>query len=286
MSVSYKELYYKRCVKSGDKMLPTFWKAPHVKREPFGFWGSTDMPVPEDWGVEQVMQTMIGMGLMLELPVGEFIREGMKGELPVEKNEGIDYVKKLFLTNSADEGKHYEGMVKAAKAYPVSEDLLRECESLRDAWLDLPIHPILKAGTLESSIFLAGSLAFARLFGSPDIATMARGISGDERRHVVTNRYAVIDLGIDPWNPGKQTVDLVIDSFNLLLKHFNPTNSEEVLGIEVNRDFFIEAGLSLLSTGEAPILDNLVRTVDYNPAFEIGNAALYDRVIEKELVPV
>lgn len=280
MVVSYKELYLNRCVTSKGKSSPTFWRPPTVKSEPFGFWGSSDLPIPEDWGVERLMQVIIGMGLVLELPVGEFIRSGLKGELPSEQHDGVDYVKKLFLTNSADEARHYKGMINAAQAYPIPEDIMRDCERLKDAWVDLNAHPILKAGSLESGIFLV-NLAILRLFGSADLSTLGRGISMDERRHVITNRNVVKDLGLNPWNPGKELMDLMIDSFNYLFEGFNPKDSEVHLGIEINKDFFIQSGIDLLTTGLAPTLDQLVRTMDYNPPFEAGNASLYDRDVEE-----
>lgn len=282
MSVSYKGLYVDRCVKAGEEVIPTFWRPPLVKKETFGFWGSTDMPVPDSWGMNKLLQVIIGMGLVLELPVGEFVRDGMKGELPEEIHDGVDYVKKLLLTNSADEGRHYTGMLNAAKAYPVSDSIMQECESLRDAWVDLKEHPIMVAGSLESGIFLV-NLAILRLLGSPDLATLGRGISSDERRHVITNRNAVKDLGMNPWEPGKAILDLMVDSFNFMLKDFTPEDSEEILGVELSKDFFIKSGMDLITTGNAFELDSLVRTVDYNPAFEIGNAALYDRDVVKDL---
>lgn len=285
MSVSYKKLYLDRCIKDGEKMLPTFWRPPTIKKEPYGFWGSSDMPVPEEWGVDKLIQIIIGMGLVLELPVGEFIRDGMKGELPIENHDGIDYVKKLLLTNSADEGRHYSGMMIAAEVYPISEDVMIKCTALKDAWVDLPGHPILKAGSLEAGIFLV-NLAILRLVGSPSLATLGRGISSDERRHVITNRHAVNDLGMNPWEPGKAIKDLMIDSFNYLLEDFTPTDSEDILGIELSKDFFIQSGMDLLTLGSAPVLDSLVRTVDYSPAFEIGNAALYDRDVVEELISI
>ena len=285
MSVSYKKLYLERCVKDGKRMLPTFWRPPTIKKEPFGFWGSSDMPIPEEWEVDKLIQKIIGMGLVLELPVGEFVRDGLKGELPIEKHDGIDYVKKLLLSNSADEGRHYLGMVNAAEVYPISSDIMDKCNELKDEWVNLPGHPILKAGSLESGIFLV-NLALLRLVGSPSLATLGRGISSDERRHVITNRHAVDDLGLNPWEPGKAIKDLMIDTFNYLLEDFTPTDSEEILGLELNKDFLIQSGMDLLTLGTAPVLDSLVRTVDYSPAFEISNLALYDRDIVEEVVSI
>lgn len=282
MSVSYKGLYFNRCVKKEGHMIPTFWRPPLVKREAFGFWGSNDMLVPEDWGVERLMQIIIGMGLVLELPVGEFIRDGMKGDLPTEVHDNTDYVRKLLLTNSADEARHYLGMQNAAKAYPVPQDIMEACESLKDAWVDLKEHPIYIAGLLESGLFLV-NLAIFRLLGSSDLATLGRGISSDERRHVITNRHAVKDLGMNPWSPSKPMMDLLKDSFDFMLDGFTPYDSEEILGVELTKDFLIQSGVDLITTGNAITLDRLVRTVDYTPAFETGNASLYDRDMVEEM---
>ena len=97
-------------------------------------------------GGEDVIQRALALRC-LEIPVGDFISEAMKGDLPE-----IEGCKELLVSNVEDEIKHDIALDFAAKAHGVSPRFEAEAERIKKAWLELDRHPVLKAVVLELSL--------------------------------------------------------------------------------------------------------------------------------------
>ena len=89
----------------------------------------------------------------LEIPVGDFIAEAMKGDLP----QGIEAegCRELLLSNVQDEEINHDLALNFAadctSEYPTRFE--KEAARITQAWLELDRHPVLKAVVLERSVF-------------------------------------------------------------------------------------------------------------------------------------
>ena len=126
----------------------------------------------------------------MELPVGEFIQEGLKGEVPSLAQE-------LLESNVTDEENHDLALGYIANALGTNEKAESEAFKLRDAWESHPDHTILKALVAERAIFFV-LLPFFRFCGDAGLRTVSADISRDEQIHVAANSLVCRDMGLSP----------------------------------------------------------------------------------------
>ena len=126
----------------------------------------------------------------LEIPVGDFIAEAMKGDLP-----DIKGCKELLESNVVDEENHDIALNYAAQAHIIPDSFEREAAKIRDTWLELDRHPVLKAVVLERSVFFV-LLPIFRFLGDTGLRTTSADISRDEQTHVAANTLVCEELGL------------------------------------------------------------------------------------------
>jgi hypothetical protein len=195
----------------------------------------------------------------LELPVADFLRAAMKGDLPSTKG-----VREALESNVKDEQRHdlaFEYAVNVHGSDPQSE---QEAGRILDAWMEAPEHPILKAAILERSVFFV-LLPFYRFNGDIGLRTIAADISGDERVHVSSHSLVAAELGLKS-TPNlnrlrRATVAWAMDGLK--------SDSNKYL----DKDFWISQSDSLYERGKAPGLSDTQRA--RMPAFfEASNTDL------------
>ena len=140
-------------------------------------------------GGEDVIKRALALRC-LEIPVGDFINEAMRGDLP-----DVRGCKKLLQSNVIDEEKHDIALNYAAEAHKIPVRIEKEAERIKDAWLELDRHPILKAVVLERSVFFV-LLPIFRFLGDTGLRTTSADISRDEQTHVAANTLVCEDLGL------------------------------------------------------------------------------------------
>ena len=197
---------------------------------------------------------------ILELPVKEFLTQGLEKELPDDPG-----VIPALQSNQADEDKHDLGLSYVAAAHGTDPKAEAEAERIKQAWIEAPEHPILKASILERSVFFV-LLPFFRFNGDIGIRTLAADISRDEQTHVCLHGMVCHDLGIKS-TPNldkmrKATVAWVMDGLGV--------NTENKY---LDKDFWIKSSDSLYNSGKAENLSDTQRA--RMPAFfEASNVNL------------
>lgn len=124
----------------------------------------------------------------MELPVGDFIKDALKNEVPALSRD-------LLLSNIKDEENHDLALGYIANAYGVDEKAEAEAMRLREAWVSHPDHTVLKAMVAERAIFFV-LLPFFRFNGDAGMRTVSADISRDEQVHVATNSLVCRELGL------------------------------------------------------------------------------------------
>ena len=191
-------------------------------------------------GGEEVVQRALALRC-LEIPVGDFLTEAMKGDLP----QGIEAegCRELLLSNVQDEEKHDIALNYAAKAHKVSPRFEAEAERIKNAWLELDRHPVLKAVVLERSVFFV-LLPIFRFLGDTGLRTTSADISRDEQTHVAANALVcqALDLKTDKAinNLRRATVSWVLQSLGGESHHKH-----------LSSNFWLGCSDSLYSTGKA-----------------------------------
>ena len=140
-------------------------------------------------GGEEVIQRALALRC-LEIPVGDFISEAMKGDLP-----DIEGCRELLLSNVTDEENHDIALNYAAQAHKIPARFEAEAERIKKAWLELDRHPVLKAVVLERSVFFV-LLPIFRFLGDTGLRTTSADISRDEQTHVAANTLVCEELGL------------------------------------------------------------------------------------------
>ena len=140
-------------------------------------------------GGEEVIQRALALRC-LEIPVGDFISDAMKGDIPQ-----IEGCKELLISNVKDEENHDIALDFAAKAHGVNPRFEAEAQKIKNAWLELDRHPVLKAVVLERSVFFV-LLPIFRFLGDTGLRTTSADISRDEQTHVAANTLVCQDLGL------------------------------------------------------------------------------------------
>ena len=175
----------------------------------------------------------------LELPVGDFIASGLKGEVPEAAQE-------ILKMNIIDEENHDRALGFAARAIGTDQTAEREAAALTKAWEDHPDHTICKAMVLERSVFFV-LLPFFRFCGDAGLRTVSADISRDEQIHVATNSLVCRELGLD-YSPSldklrKATVAWVMQP----LKANDPDKY-------LAKNFWLDSSDRLMYEGKAPQL--------------------------------
>jgi len=196
-------------------------------------------------GAEEAIKRAIAIRHM-ELPVGEFIREALKKEVP-------PLARQLLESNVQDEIKHDLALGYIADAYSIKEDAKEELEAirLRDAWISHPDHTITKALIAERTLFFV-LLPFFRFNGCAAIRTVSADISRDEQIHVGCNSLVCAELGLSP-SPSldklrKATINWVMEPLGI-----NTTDKY------LNKNFWLDVSDRLMYEGKAPELSDTKR---------------------------
>ncbi len=195
----------------------------------------------------------------LELPVSEFLKQGLEKELP--KTPGVI---EALQSNILDEERHDQAFEYVVEAHGSDAKAETERRHILKAWMDAPEHPILKAAILERSVFFV-LLPFYRFNGDVGIRTTAADISRDEQTHVAIHSMVCSELGLKS-TPSlnrlrRATVGWVVDGLR---------SSENKY---LDKDFWMNQSDSLYERGKAPGLSDTQRA--RMPAFfEAANTDL------------
>lgn len=266
---TFQSLYASRCTLKNDKLIPNFWKPQPIEYHPLTLFADDDCEVHTNWECEPVIQRIIALGLHCEIPVGDFVRDAGKGDLPADP-----ILPTLLRSHVADEAAHDLGFRLAAEKYTPAGRYLVDARELANEWQSIDIHPIVPAAALEVGVFLA-SLGAMRLFGGNSLSHMASQIARDEYRHVAVNMAVMRGLGLEFTD---RILSLIDDTVSWVFEDLNIPASET--GMTVDREFFRRSSWELVQTGSAVDLDNLTNYVNHYLPFEISNAGLYARGIE------
>ena len=193
-------------------------------------------------GAEEAIYRALAIRHM-ELPVGDFIYDALKNEVP-------EMARDLLLSNIKDEENHDLALGYIANAIGVDEKAEEEAKRLRDAWTAHPDHTILKALVAERAIFFV-LLPFFRFNGDAGLRTVSADISRDEQVHVATNSLVARELNLD-WSPSldklrKATINWVLQPLG------NSPNKY------LNKKFWLDASDRLMYEGKAPELADTKR---------------------------
>ena len=191
-------------------------------------------------GGEEVIQRALALRC-LEIPVGDFLTEAMKGDLPEGKDaEGC---RELLLSNVEDEIKHDIALNYAAEAHKVPAQFEKEAAHICKTWLELDRHPVLKAVILERSVFFV-LLPIFRFLGDTGLRTTSADISRDEQTHVAANTLVcqALDLKSD-----KTLNNLRRATINWVTQPLQSEGSHRHL----SGNFWLNQSDSLYATGKA-----------------------------------
>jgi len=180
----------------------------------------------------------------MELPVGEFIQDALKGEVPPLAQE-------LLESNVTDEENHDLALGYIANALGTNEKAEAEALRLRDAWEKHPDHTILKALVAERAIFFV-LLPFFRFCGDAGLRTVSADISRDEQIHVAANSLVCRDMGLSP-SPSldklrKATINWIMEPLGI-----NTTDKY------LDKKFWLDTSDRLMYEGKAPELSDTQR---------------------------
>jgi hypothetical protein len=194
-------------------------------------------------GAEETIYRALAIRHM-ELPVGDFINEALKNEVPATS---VD----LLRSNIKDEEKHDLALGYIANALGVDEKAESEAIRLRDAWIAHPDHTVLKAMVAERAIFFV-LLPFFRFNGDAGLRTVSADISRDEQVHVATNSLVCRELGLD-WSPSLDKLRKA--TINWVMQPLSGVDSNKYL----NKKFWLDASDRLMYEGKAPELSDTKR---------------------------
>ena len=180
----------------------------------------------------------------MELPVGEFIQEGLKGEVPSLAQE-------LLESNVTDEENHDLALGYIANALGTDEKAESEAFKLRDAWESHPDHTILKALVAERAIFFV-LLPFFRFCGDAGLRTVSADISRDEQIHVAANSLVCRDMGLSP-SPSLDKLRKA--TINWIMEPLGVNTYDKYL----DKKFWLDSSDRLMYEGKAPELSDTQR---------------------------
>ncbi len=188
-------------------------------------------------GAEEAVHRALALRHM-ELPVGDFIRDGLATDVPALSRE-------LLESNVKDEENHDLALGYIANAYGIDEKAESEALRLREAWTSHPDHTILKAMVAERAIFFV-LLPFFRANGDAGMRTVSADISRDEQIHVAANSLVCRELGLTV-SPSldklrKATINWVMQPLG--------SNADKYL----DKKFWLDSSDRLMYEGKAPEL--------------------------------
>ena len=173
----------------------------------------------------------------MELPVGEFIKEGLEKEVP-------NHARELLELNVKDEIKHDLALGYIANSIGVDSQAESEALRLRSAWEQHPDHTITKALVAERAIFFV-LLPFFRFNGDAGCRTVSADISRDEQIHVATNSLVCRELGLSP-SPSLDKLRKA--TINWVLQPLGINTTDRYL----DKKFWLDASDRLMYEGKAP----------------------------------
>ena len=180
----------------------------------------------------------------MELPVGEFIQDALKGEVPPLAQE-------LLESNVTDEENHDLALGYIANALGTNEKAEAEALRLRDAWEKHPDHTILKALVAERAIFFV-LLPFFRFCGDAGLRTVSADISRDEQIHVAANSLVCRDMGLSP-SPSLDKLRKA--TINWIMEPLGTNTYDKYL----DKKFWLDTSDRLMYEGKAPELADTQR---------------------------
>ena len=179
----------------------------------------------------------------MELPVGDFIHEALKHEVP-------EMARDLLLSNIRDEEKHDLALGYIANAIGVDETAEEEAKRLRDAWISHPDHTVLKAMVAERAIFFV-LLPFFRFNGDAGLRTVSADISRDEQVHVAANSLVCKELGLE--------ISPSLDKLRKATINWVMTPLKASTNKYLDKKFWLDASDRLMYEGKAPELSDTKR---------------------------
>ena len=187
-------------------------------------------------GSEETIKRALAIRHM-ELPVGEFITQGLEKEVP-------DNARILLESNVKDEIKHDLALGYIVDAHGADSQSEAEAIKLRDAWIAHPDHTITKALVAERAIFFV-LLPFFRFNGDAALRTVSADISRDEQIHVGTNSLVCTELGL---RPSPSLDKLRKATINWVLQPLGINTADKYL----DKKFWLDASDRLMYEGIAP----------------------------------
>ena len=175
----------------------------------------------------------------MELPVGEFIQEGLEKEVP-------DNARALLESNVKDEIKHDLALGYIVDAHGADQQAELEAMRLRDAWIEHPDHTITKALVAERAIFFV-LLPFFRFNGDAALRTVSADISRDEQIHVGSNSLVCAELGL---RPSASLDKLRKATINWIMQPLSINTTDKYL----DKNFWLDSSDRLMYEGIAPQL--------------------------------
>jgi len=194
-------------------------------------------------GAEEAIYRALAIRHM-ELPVGDFILDALKNEVP---KTSVD----LLRSNVKDEENHDLALGYIANAIGVDETAEEEAKRLRDAWIAHPDHTILKALVAERAIFFV-LLPFFRFNGDAGLRTVSADISRDEQVHVATNSLVCRELNLN-WSPSLDKLRKA--TINWVMQPLGRNTDNKFL----DKKFWLESSDRLMYEGKAPELSDTRR---------------------------
>jgi hypothetical protein len=181
----------------------------------------------------------------LELPVGDFIKDSLKSEVP-------EAARSILQMNITDEENHDLALGYVARSFGVdgTSAAEKEARALTKAWEDHSDHTICKAMVLERSIFFV-LLPFFRFCGDAGLRTSSADISRDEQIHVATNSLVCAELGLSP-SPSLDRLRKA--TINWVMQPLGDSDSKYL-----NKKFWLDSSDSLMYQGKAAGLSETQR---------------------------
>jgi len=173
----------------------------------------------------------------MELPVGEFIKEGLEKEVP-------ENARVLLESNVKDEIKHDIALGYIVEAHGADSQSEKEAMRIRDAWIAHPDHTITKALVAERAIFFV-LLPLFRFNGDAALRTVSADISRDEQIHVGSNSLVCTELGLSP-SPSLDKLRKA--TINWVLQPLGINTADKYL----DKNFWLDASDRLMYEGRAP----------------------------------
>ena len=185
-------------------------------------------------GAEETLLRALAMRHM-ELPVGDFIKEALKREVP-------ETARDLLVSNIRDEERHDLALSYIANAHSVDEKAESEAKRIRDAWIEHPDHTVLKAMVAERAIFFV-ILPFFRFNGDAGMRTVSADISRDEQVHVAGHSLVCRELGL--------TISPSLDKLRKATINWVMSPLKSSSQKYLDKNFWLEQSDSLMYSGRA-----------------------------------